>query len=101
MCFIWSVAKHGRSKSVMFRPKLSGGLGVPNVVAYYYAVQIAPLTSLQKPTEASLWTLWNIEEVSPIPMYSAYPQTNILYVSDYMKNHPISVVLFFYPLGRN
>lgn len=75
------------SRSLLYTPKVRGGLGVPNIGHYYKAAQIAPIIQLQEGNLAPLWTLIDVLDGDPIPLSS------IPWISPMYRPKSLNVIL--------
>lgn len=56
------------SRHLLYRPRIQGGLGVPNITYYYKAAQIAFLVQLYVGKATHLWTLIDLVDADPVPL---------------------------------
>uniref|UniRef100_A0A803KAU1 Reverse transcriptase domain-containing protein n=1 Tax=Xenopus tropicalis TaxID=8364 RepID=A0A803KAU1_XENTR len=55
MSFIWMAKKPRVNKSVLYRNRLEGGLGLPNLKKYYVAAQLAQIPTIHVQSAPPLW----------------------------------------------
>lgn len=72
LTFIWKGGRPRLRKSLLYSPKTSGGLGVPNLATYYKAAQIVTLTHLHATGILPVWALIDVMDTDPIPLSSIH-----------------------------
>uniref|UniRef100_A0A8C5LIY0 Reverse transcriptase domain-containing protein n=1 Tax=Leptobrachium leishanense TaxID=445787 RepID=A0A8C5LIY0_9ANUR len=53
--FIWQGKRHRTARATLYRPKEAGGLGLPCLLSYYYAAQLAQVVAWHSPQTSRRW----------------------------------------------
>ncbi|KAM9308203.1 uncharacterized protein PAF06_012368 [Gastrophryne carolinensis] len=63
--FIWCGRKARLAKSIMYKAKANGGLGVPNLSRYYKAAQLAQILAYHEKSDPPCWVAIEAEQCFP------------------------------------